>query len=126
MVIDMNRAIIGKMFEFDAAHELQWHHGQCKNLHGHTYRMEVLVEGELNSSGIVMDYSRMKEIVNSKVISILDHRYLNDKFINPTAELMAKNIFETLFACFKDEGVTLKQIRLWETPTSVCIIGDAI
>jgi len=42
-------------FTFDAAHNLKWHKGKCKNIHGHTYKIQVFVKGELNTNGIIID-----------------------------------------------------------------------
>ena len=58
---------IAKEFSFDIAHMLDGHDGKCKNLHGHTYRLQVEVGGPLHASGpkagMVMDYADLKDIV---------------------------------------------------------------
>lgn len=109
--------IIIKEFSFDSAHQLFWHPGKCKNLHGHTYKLQVGIEGNLNSNGIVMDFGELKDKVNKEIIEKYDHQNLNIFFLNPTAELMAKEIFETLSSYF-----SVAFIKLWETPTSCVLV----
>ncbi|HDM22763.1 MAG TPA: 6-carboxytetrahydropterin synthase, partial [Methanomicrobia archaeon] len=61
---------------FDAAHRIPDHSGKCKNLHGHTYKLIVTMEGEVKD-GMVIDFEDMKNIVDP-VIEKYDHSYLND------------------------------------------------
>ena len=65
------------------SHMLAGHEGQCKNLHGHTYHLEVEVakqKGELQevgpAQGMVVDFKELKEIVNDKIVDRLDHAFL--------------------------------------------------
>lgn len=105
---------VGKIFTFDAAHFLPNHPGKCKNLHGHTYKLEVELEGEINpETGMVMDFGDVKQAV-SGIIEELDHHYLNDYYENPTAENMALDIKTRLIG----QNLPVSAIRLWETPTS--------
>ena len=105
---------IVKEFTFDSAHNLKWHDGKCVNLHGHTYKMQVGVKGKIDDNGVVIDFGDLKKIVNELIDEKLDHKYLNDFYENPTAELMAIDILKELKK--KVQGIYL--IRLWETPTS--------
>lgn len=106
-----------KMFEFSAAHRLPQHDGLCKNLHGHTYKLEVEITGEIDAFiGMVADFGDMKEIVTNQIIAQFDHTLLNHKFENPTAEIMVERIAELLEISF--EPCVLIRVRLWETPTS--------
>ena len=107
---------ISKEFVFDAAHKLLWHKGKCQNLHGHTYKLIVTVEGQLNENGIVMDFGDLKKIIVNHVISKLDHKHLNEIFENPTAE----NIVIWIWSQLKHK-LNLYEIRLWESPTS-CVV----
>jgi 6-pyruvoyltetrahydropterin/6-carboxytetrahydropterin synthase len=104
---------ITKEFTFDAAHQLDWHKGKCKNLHGHTYKLRVTVKGELNENGIIIDFTDLKAIVNEAVIEKIDHKLLNDVFDNPTAEILIVWIWDQL-----KSKLNLSEISLWETPTS--------
>ena len=114
---------ICKIFTFDSAHQLPWHDGKCRNLHGHTYKLEVYLKGKLNDNGILLDFGDLKIVVNRDIVEKLDHKMLNEIYENPTAEIMAKRIFITLnnhFITYPNE-VRVSKIILWETPTSKVI-----
>ncbi len=105
---------VTRAFSFEAAHQLEWHAGACKNLHGHSYRLEVTVAGELDANGIVLDFADLSEVVNRTVIDTYDHTYLNDFLPNPTAELIAADIWRRL----SGSGLRVDRIVLWETDNS--------
>lgn len=108
------RTRVTRSFSFEAAHQLQWHAGACKNLHGHSYRLEVTVAGDLDDNGIVVDFSDLREAVEREVITRFDHTYLNDLLPNPTAELIAADIWARLLGA----GLALDRVVLWETENS--------
>ncbi len=66
---------IAKEFHWEMGHRLPEHFGKCKNIHGHSYRMIVELEGGLNDSGMIMDYYDLKKIVKP-VIEKLDHAFM--------------------------------------------------
>jgi len=112
--------LLTKEFTFDAAHKLEWHSGPCKNLHGHTYKLHVTVQGDLDENGMVIDFGDLQKTVEEKVLDKLDHSDLNLVISNPTAENIAVWIWKQL----KDD-LSLHEIKLWETPTSfVTYNGD--
>ena len=114
---------ITKAFTFEAAHQLPWHEGKCRNLHGHSYRLDVTVAGPITEKGVVMDFSDMGAVVRQTLIDRYDHSYLNDHFDNPTAELLAVSFFKLLEA----EGLPVRRLTLWETPTcSATVEADAL
>jgi len=115
-------------------HRLPNHEGLCYNLHGHQYRAEVTVQGEINdekgspSEGMVVDFTDVKAALRSAV-SLLDHRtliYARDPLVDamillpgvnivsyvPTAENIARRLLEEL------APFNVIRVRLWETPTS--------
>lgn len=106
------RTSVTRTFSFEAAHQLPWHEGKCRRLHGHTYRLEVTVEGALDDQGIVVDFAEVKAVVDREVVERYDHRFLNDLVDNPTAELLAAEIWKSLEAA----DLAVSRIRLWETP----------
>lgn len=108
------RVCVTRSFAFEAAHQLPWHEGKCRLLHGHSYRMEVTVEGPLDDNGVVLDFADLTAVVQAEVVDRYDHRYLNDLLANPTAELLAGDVWKRLEAA----GLTLARLRLWETPDS--------
>ena len=73
---------IAKEFNFDMAHMLDGHDGKCKNLHGHTYKLQVEVAGELVADGakrgMVMDYADLKAIVKTHILDPMDHAFIYD------------------------------------------------
>jgi len=115
----MAKLSITKIFTFDAAHRLPNHKGLCKNLHGHTYKLEVTVSGVVKQSGpakgMIMDFTVLKMIIQQKVLDLYDHRDLNICFENPTAEIMVESIAHSLLGI---EDFTLEKVRLWETSSS--------
>lgn len=108
------RTSVTRSFHFEAAHQLPWHEGKCRNLHGHSYRLEVTVAGPIGPQGIVVDFADVATVVEQEVVARYDHRYLNDLLDNPTAELLAQQIWKTLEAV----GLTPARLRLWETVDS--------
>ena len=108
------RTRVTRSFSFEAAHQLPWHPGKCRRLHGHGYRLEVTAEGPLDHNGIVIDFDQLREVVEREVVARYDHRYLNDLMENPTAELLAGEMWKRLEAA----GLRLVALRLWETPES--------
>lgn len=75
---------ITKEFKWDMAHMLAEHGGLCKNIHGHTYRMEVkvtrvsneLIYGTGHSDGMVIDFKDLKNIVKELIVNPLDHAFM--------------------------------------------------
>ncbi|OAA30033.1 6-pyruvoyl tetrahydropterin synthase [Kosmotoga arenicorallina S304] len=109
---------VTKEFSFDAAHNLIRYHGKCEKLHGHTYKLRVTVAGKPDSEGMVIDFIELKEVVRNEILRHLDHSYINEIIEQPTAENIAKWIFDRLKHLINDEHRKLHEITLWETPTS--------
>ncbi len=104
---------------FSAAHQLRDFNGICENLHGHNWKVEVQVISEkLNTIGIVVDFS-IVEKYTKEVIDIFDHQVLNEipffKDFNPSAENIARFVFEELQKKLSQEPVQVKKITIWET-----------
>lgn len=72
------RTIIAKDFNWEMGHRLPFHTGGCQNIHGHSYKLRVEIEGEPNEQGMVMDYFDMKAIVQP-LVDRLDHCFLCDE-----------------------------------------------
>lgn len=69
---------ISKQFNWEMGHRLQFHDGLCKNLHGHSYKMIVTLEGEVDQNGILIDFYDVFKLV-SPIIEELDHSFICDK-----------------------------------------------
>ncbi len=108
------RTRVTRSFSFEAAHQLPWHPGKCRRLHGHNYRLEVTVEGPVGEQGVVMDFDDLSAVVRRELVDRYDHRYLNELLDNPTAEVIAAEAWKRLEAA----GLRLARLRLWETPES--------
>lgn len=107
---------------FSAAHSLRGYKGKCESLHGHNWKVEVLVSSEkLNSLGIAIDFQELKKIT-SKVLEELDHKHLNDleyfRKVNPSSEQIARYIFLRLKKLIANQKYRLVEVLVWETETS--------
>ncbi|MBW4829684.1 MAG: 6-carboxytetrahydropterin synthase QueD [Clostridiaceae bacterium] len=110
--------ILIKEFEFDAAHNLVHYHGKCENLHGHTYKLVVKLEGQPDEEGMIFDFVELKSIVNEKIINKFDHAYLNNMIPQPTAENIAIYTWENLEKYIDRDNCRLYEVEVWETKTS--------
>jgi len=93
---------IGRSYRFESAHHLpllpEGH--RCRNLHGHNYRLEVVVSGKLDPRGFVMDFAELDAEI-MPIIKEVDHRLLNEieGLENPTAEIIANWFFQRIKGC---------------------------
>ncbi|GFN33882.1 6-carboxytetrahydropterin synthase QueD [Paenibacillus xylaniclasticus] len=122
------RVLLSKEFTFDSAHHLHQYEGKCKNLHGHTYKVQLILSGVPDERGISIDFSDMKRIAKKRIIDPLDHKYLNEVLppMNTTAENMVVWMYEQVHEALVEEGlypnIRVEEIKLWETPTSFAAI----
>jgi 6-pyruvoyltetrahydropterin/6-carboxytetrahydropterin synthase len=142
---------VTKIFRFEACHSVKdAYTDRCDRmrggLHGHSYVVELTLAGDVQSDGMVMDFSLLKEKFNH-IIDAFDHSfvvnsedqvmtvlgpYLSARYIlfpgNPTAENMAQYFFdyihEALKSCFP--GVFVYSVVVWETVTgkATCLSGS--
>jgi 6-pyruvoyltetrahydropterin/6-carboxytetrahydropterin synthase len=115
---------------FCYGHRLLNYEGKCRHLHGHNGRVAItLAADRLDAIGMVMDFSRIKEVVLAWIDENIDHKMLlseNDPLLpvlrhqgepvyvmraNPTAENIARLIYD--FA--KGQGFPVTEVALWET-----------
>ncbi|MDZ4654631.1 MAG: 6-carboxytetrahydropterin synthase QueD [Coriobacteriia bacterium] len=106
---------------FDAAHALRGYPGECRNLHGHTWDVEVTVQGEeLDGIEIVYDFKRLKADL-AAVLDEYDHSYLNEiapfDELSPTAENLSRIVYDRLIEIVGDE-VEVKEVSVWESPVA--------
>ena len=108
---------------FEAAHFIKGYDGKCARLHGHNWEVVAVVRGEkLDKLGMLVDFKILKAELN-KVLDAFDHRFLNEleNFAeeNPTAENIARKIFQRLAASEIFSGSTkLYVVKVCETPNS--------
>ncbi len=108
--------------QFAAAHQLRGYKGKCENLHGHNWRVQVVVNVErLNEIGLGIDFNELKKITND-AISALDHSVLNDIFpfteINPSSENIAKWLYDSINKKMIDKDVGVSSVTVWESETA--------
>lgn len=120
----MPKVYCTKEFEFEAAHHLINYDGPCANVHGHSYKLQVMVSGNIDlhrqdiaSDCMVIDFKNLKSIVELAVIDSHDHADLNTIYANPTAEIMVIEMFHTISGLLPRD-VKLESVKLWETSTS--------
>ncbi len=140
----MAKIRLTKIFHFDSGHALAGYNGKCRNVHGHSYKLEVTVIGEPISDqnhvkfGMVLDFGDLKKIVKNNVIDIYDHALLLNKnssykdigdfleekghrilFVDfqPTGEMMIQDIAKRIIP-YLPENVKLHKLKLYETGTS--------
>lgn len=101
--------LVSRDFKFEAAHRLEDYDGQCEALHGHTWKLRVTLSAPVGEDGLAYDFLKMEKIVNHKVISVLDHSYLNDTIRPPSAERVAQWTWKQL------PDLPLHEVRVWET-----------
>ena len=132
-----------RRFTFEMAHALHNYDGACRNIHGHSYKLEVTILGTPISdednpkNGMVLDFGDLKKLVQEHIISPLDHalllhentapelivalRKLNHKLVltswQPTCERMLLDFKNKLLPALPPH-ITLHSIRLWETENS--------
>ena len=103
---------------FAAAHQLRMVAEKCENLHGHNWKIEVVVAGNaLNDAGILMDFGEIKKEV-AAVMKSLDHRFLNELECfdgNPSSENIAIYIADRLQEKIKAPGIRVSRVTAWES-----------
>jgi 6-pyruvoyltetrahydropterin/6-carboxytetrahydropterin synthase len=129
---------VTKMIDFCYGHRLLGGGGKCCHLHGHNGRLEIELEtDQLDEQGMVRDFSEVKMVVTRWLDECLDHRMIlcrRDPLIdvlrahgepvfvmdgNPTAE----GIAELVFGLLRGQGLPVREVRLWETPSSFATFG---
>lgn len=104
---------------FAAAHNLIHYQGDCENLHGHNWKVEVSVTArELDKSGLGIDFKILKRDA-SAIINELDHKYLNDnpafRDISPSSEHIARYLYERISERMNNENIKVDSITVWES-----------
>jgi 6-pyruvoyltetrahydropterin/6-carboxytetrahydropterin synthase len=104
---------------FAAAHNLINYQGDCENLHGHNWRVEVSVTArELDKAGLGIDFKILKAETNA-LLKTLDHKYLNDlkpfAVVSPSSENIARYLFTELGKLFNNDNVAVEMITVWES-----------
>jgi 6-pyruvoyltetrahydropterin/6-carboxytetrahydropterin synthase len=99
---------VGRHFHIDSSHILTGH-PKCGVMHGHTYRIEVVLEGAENDSGMLVDFSEIRQKTEA-FLDHLDHVHLNEVIEMPTVENLARYIHGGL----REDLPQLAIIKVWE------------
>jgi 6-pyruvoyltetrahydropterin/6-carboxytetrahydropterin synthase len=104
---------------FSSAHNLRSYQGECEKLHGHNWKVEVIVVSEgLDEIGIAIDFKILKSKVK-EIIHELDHKYLNElkpfEKINPSSENLAKYLYKKISEQLNSNKIKLNKVKVWES-----------
>ncbi len=139
----MAKIRVTKRFHFEMAHTLYEYDGLCRNIHGHSYNLEVTLIGEPRNEpghpkdGMVMDFGEIKEIIKTNIVARFDHALMVNSLVpadqmellkqttnriiivdfQPTSENIVTYIAKILQQHLPT-GVNVFSIRLYETVTS--------
>ena len=145
--------VIEKSIEIDTGHMVPNHNGKCAAYHGHRYKIEVGVDDKVittkgdSSEGMVIDFSKLKEVMMNEIDALLDHTSIHSSanedfsilvelserqvkrgkkpfvFVSfiPTAENIAEFIFGIMKKALENVNIKISYIKVWETPTSLAI-----
>lgn len=114
--------------DFSGAHNLRGYRGRGERLHGHNWKVEARFEKDsLNDVGIAADFKILKAKLKT-VLDKLDHAHLNKlsafKRKNPSAENIARYVYEALQGSIKERGLFVKSVSVWESDTSCATYYD--
>ena len=128
---------VTKTIKFDAAHVLTNHQGLCKNLHGHTYRVDISVsQRECDQSDMVIDFKDLKGIAGEVICERFDHAFIyNTDSVGEReiAEVVEKYGMRTVAIPFRSTAENLARmfyqdlkvripglaaVKVWETAES--------
>ncbi|MBN1913263.1 MAG: 6-carboxytetrahydropterin synthase QueD [Candidatus Omnitrophica bacterium] len=104
--------------DFSSAHNLRGYKGKCEDLHGHNWKVGVVVrKPKTDKTGMVMDFKLLKARLNA-ILDTLDHKHLNKiayfKKVNPTSENIAKYLYDRMRA----RKVDVYSVTVWESDSS--------
>src|SRR5512147_1498226 len=101
---------------FASAHNLMNYQGECENLHGHNWKVEVSVEAKtLDKAGLGIDFKILKAETNA-LLKTLDHKYLNELSpfadLSPSSENISRYIFHELSKKLNNDNVTVAMVTV--------------
>jgi len=116
--------------DFAAAHNLRGYEGECENLHGHNWKVEVMVTSkELNKIGLAVDFRVLKKMLEG-ILEKLDHKYLNEILPfdkeNPSSENIARYIFNQFKKGIKGKGIKVARVRVWESDNAAATYYESV
>jgi 6-pyruvoyltetrahydropterin/6-carboxytetrahydropterin synthase len=106
---------------FASAHALRNYKGRCENVHGHNWKVRVVIEGEkLDATGMLVDFLDVKSFMG-EILDRIDHQFLNEippfDVINPSAENIAEYFYQQMTGKLAETPVPvrIREVKIWET-----------
>jgi 6-pyruvoyltetrahydropterin/6-carboxytetrahydropterin synthase len=106
---------------FASAHALRNYKGRCENVHGHNWKVRVVIEGEkLDQTGMLVDFLDVKSLMGD-ILDRIDHQFLNEippfDVVNPSAENIAEYFYQQMTGGLEDTPVPvrIREVKIWET-----------
>lgn len=104
---------------FAAAHNLINYQGDCENLHGHNWKVDVAVTArELDKSGLGIDFKILKREAG-EIINELDHKYINENpafsDLSPSSENISRYLYQRLSERLNNDNITVDSVTVWES-----------
>ena len=106
---------------FASAHALRNYKGRCENVHGHNWKVRVVIEGEtLDQTGMLVDFLDVKSLLG-EILDRIDHQFLNEippfDVVNPSAENIAEYFYQQMTGRLDGTPVPvrIREVKIWET-----------
>ena len=106
---------------FASAHALRNYKGRCENVHGHNWKVRVVIEGEkLDQTGMLVDFLDVKSLMG-EILDRIDHQFLNEippfDVVNPSAENIAEYFYQQMTGRLDGTPVPvrIREVKIWET-----------
>ena len=106
---------------FASAHALRNYKGRCENVHGHNWKVRVVIEGEkLDATGMLVDFLDVKSFMG-EILDRIDHQFLNEippfDVVNPSAENIAEYFYQQMTDRLAETTVPvrIREVKIWET-----------
>jgi 6-pyruvoyltetrahydropterin/6-carboxytetrahydropterin synthase len=106
---------------FASAHALRNYKGRCENVHGHNWKVRVVIEGEkLDQTGMLVDFLDVKSLMG-EIVDRIDHQFLNEippfDVVNPSAENIAEYFYQQMAGRLEGTPVPvrIREVKIWET-----------
>jgi len=114
---------VAKEFRWEMGHRLPEHFGNCKNIHGHSYKMIVEFEGELNKNEMIIDFYDIDRIIKP-LVEKFDHAFMVNKNDKDVIEFLDKIKSKKLIVDFNSTvenicSYVLKEIKKFELPENI-------
>ena len=106
---------------FASAHALRNYKGRCENVHGHNWKVRLVIEGEkLDATGMLVDFLDVKSLMG-EILDRIDHQFLNEippfDVVNPSAENIAEYFYQQMTGKLSKTPVPvrIREVKIWET-----------